>query len=97
MVWMELSRKLKNDAVVGGDSKTPKEAREAFNNLSQNIISLEKQFGHAGEATYYLFFCPMAFNDKGAHWFQETKALSNPFFGKSMLKCGEIKESLKGR
>ncbi len=97
MVWMELSRKLKNDAVAGGDAKTLEEAREAFRDLSQDVISLEKQFGHAGKATYYLLFCSMAFANKGAYWLQENKETRNPFFGKSMLKCGKIKKSFGGR
>ena len=97
MVWMELSQKLKNDAVMGGDAKTLEEVREAFRNLSQNVISLEKQFGHVSKVTYYLLFCPMAFANKGAYWLQENKETRNPFFGRSMLKCGEVKESFKGR
>ncbi len=94
--WMELSRKLKNDAMVGGNAKTLEEAREGFHHLSQNVISLEKKFGHSGPATYYLFFCPMAFANKGAYWLQENETARNPFFGQSMPKCGAVKESLKG-
>ena len=29
--------------------------------------------------------------------FQETEETRNPFFGKSMLKCGKIKKSFGGR
>jgi Cu(I)/Ag(I) efflux system membrane fusion protein len=36
----------------------------------------------------------MAFNNNGAYWVQKTKTINNPYFGASMLKCGEIKEKL---
>lgn len=34
------------------------------------------------------FFCPMAFDDVGADWYQRTTELSNPYFGARMLRCG---------
>ncbi len=36
-------------------------------------------------------FCPMAFDFKGAYWIQTGKEINNPYFGKKMLRCGEIR------
>ncbi|PKL46396.1 MAG: hypothetical protein CVV42_16545 [Candidatus Riflebacteria bacterium HGW-Riflebacteria-2] len=37
-------------------------------------------------------FCPMAFDNKGATWFQSAADLANPYFGASMLKCGSTRK-----
>jgi len=42
--------------------------------------------------TVYLEFCPMADDNKGSFWLSYDKVISNPFFGKSMLTCGEVKK-----
>ncbi len=67
--------------------------REHFEMLSKDVYDLIKAFG-AG-TTIYKDFCPMAFDQKGAFWLSETKAIKNPYFGKGMPECGEVKEELK--
>jgi hypothetical protein len=67
--------------------------RETYAVLSNDFISLIKNEGmKSGEL--YVDFCPMAFNDKGANWISNQKEIVNPYFGKKMLKCGEIKDTL---
>jgi Cu(I)/Ag(I) efflux system membrane fusion protein len=39
----------------------------------------------------------MAFNDAGAYWLSKTSDIKNPYFGKKMLICGEVKDSLDFR
>lgn len=39
---------------------------------------------------YSLAFCPMANNFRGANWVQKGKDINNPYFGASMLTCGEV-------
>jgi Cu(I)/Ag(I) efflux system membrane fusion protein len=39
-------------------------------------------------------YCPMAFNDKGATWLSDEAEIKNPYFGKKMLECGEVTDSL---
>lgn len=70
------------------------DARSMFEEVSKRIITLQKHYGHAGDGARYLAFCPMAFGDKGAYWLQEEEEIRNPYFGASMLKCGEIREEL---
>ena len=37
-------------------------------------------------------FCPMAFDFQGAYWLQRDRTIANPYFGASMLRCGEIQD-----
>jgi hypothetical protein len=67
--------------------------REHFEMLSKDVYDLVKVFG-AGK-TIYKDFCPMAFDQKGAFWLSEIKDIKNPYFGKEMPECGEVKEQLK--
>lgn len=65
--------------------------RAGFKNLSQIFIKLEKQTGYYNFADYYKVYCPMAFDGAGAEWLQNNKNVKNPYLGKSMDTCGEIK------
>ena len=70
------------------------ELRQAFADISEQIIKLQKIYGHqSGEQ--YLAFCPMAFGDNGAYWLQDQEQIANPYFGASMLRCGEIRETFR--
>ena len=73
------------------------EARKAFNGLSQSILLLEQSFGHESSDSYYEIFCPMAFDNSGASWLSKEKDVNNPYFGASMLKCGEVKREFDGK
>lgn len=66
--------------------------REHFDILSQDLYDLVKVAG-SGQ-TLYLDHCPMYNDNKGANWLSETKEIKNPYYGKSMLTCGEVKEVL---
>ena len=35
----------------------------------------------------------MAFDNKGGYWLSETEDIRNPYFGASMLSCGEVKQT----
>jgi hypothetical protein len=45
--------------------------------------------------TLYWDFCPMYNGKKGGTWLSETKEIKNPYLGKKMPACGEIKEVIK--
>ncbi len=66
------------------------EVRKAFDTLSEVFIRIEKAVGHTGDHTTYEMYCPMAFNNTGAAWLQTSNQVLNPYFGESMLRCGEI-------
>ena len=63
-------------------------ARLAFSKMSMGLITYLKQ--HPGErADLEVVFCPMAFNNLGAHWVQRTGEVINPYHGMMMLHCGD--------
>lgn len=77
--------------------ETFEKAREVFGKLSVQVIILEEHYGHIETGNHYLAYCPMAFNDKGAYWLQTDEQISNPYFGASMLRCGEIRETYESK
>jgi Cu(I)/Ag(I) efflux system membrane fusion protein len=68
--------------------------RKAFSNLSDNLYKSIKAFGLGGQYAFY-DYCPMAFNNEGAHWISDQNEIKNPYFGDKMLNCGYVKEKLK--
>jgi Cu(I)/Ag(I) efflux system membrane fusion protein len=67
--------------------------RSAFMALGEALYQSVKQLGADGPTLYYQY-CPMAVGDQGAYWLSKEKEIRNPYFGESMLKCGENKETL---
>jgi len=66
-----------------------KAARTAFKPLSTTLIAAATdQKEKTGR--YYEAFCPMA----GAAWIQADRKVANPYYGASMLTCGEIRKDL---
>lgn len=68
--------------------------RSAYSVMSNDLIALVKKEG-LSNGELYVAFCPMAFNDKGAFWLTPKQEIRNPYFGVKMLKCGEIKDTVK--
>ncbi len=90
--WMELSvplEKIFGKAADAGDIKT---IRADFHIISQQMEKVARYFGSPLKEPLYKQHCPMAFNDTGADWLSEEKAILNPYFGSSMLRCGGVTE-----
>lgn len=66
-----------------------KHQREHFQGLSENIYDLVKAFG--ASTILYKDYCPMA----KAMWLSEIRDIKNPYYGKSMSTCGQVKETMK--
>ena len=64
-------------------STSLKEARVAFEKLSDKAKQLV-----AGQSGYYVVNCPMLKKD----WVQTSEKIGNPYYGKEMAGCGEIKK-----
>jgi len=69
------------------------EVRNAFVNLSNTMISMANTF--KPNETLFVLHCPMANSNKGADWLSSSKEIKNPYYGKAMLTCGEIKDTIK--
>ncbi|MBW6492761.1 MAG: efflux RND transporter periplasmic adaptor subunit [Lentimicrobium sp.] len=68
--------------------------RKAFQSVSVTMIEMTNSFTPLGK-TIYVQHCPMADNNKGADWLSTEKEIKNPYFGSSMLKCGEVTKEIK--
>ncbi len=78
-----------------GESLPPaKSAIAAIRNglpaLTRAMEDYLREFGH-NKSELAKAFCPMAFNDRGAFWFQPDADILNPYFGAEMLHCGVVK------
>ena len=67
--------------------------RSYFSHISEIMYCTIKSFG-LKQGKLYAIFCPMAFEGKGAYWISDSKIIQNPYLGKKMPTCGEIKEEL---
>jgi|SRR2546430_9345599 len=74
---------LRDEGVALVKSSSLKEARVAFETLSDKAKKLV-----AGQAGYYVVNCPMLKKD----WVQNSEKIGNPYYGKEMAGCGEIKK-----
>jgi RND family efflux transporter MFP subunit len=83
-----------DDAAIGAqanavaDAKDIAAARERFKLLSAALIQhLEQKHVQTGQ--YFEAYCDMA----KAGWLQAGRDLRNPYYGKEMLECGEIRRA----
>lgn len=81
---------LVKDATVISESTDLKKQRETFANLSANMATLAKSM-KLSAAPVYQQYCPM----KKAVWLSNDKAIKNPYYGSSMLTCGQVKETIE--
>jgi membrane fusion protein, copper/silver efflux system len=95
-VWMEQYSKLKKDIGQLQTAKDIEKQREIFSALSNQIIKTVETFGLNIE-TVNVAYCPMALDDKGAFWLSKKEEINNPYFGDKMLRCGEVKKTIKAK
>lgn len=92
--WHKLEAEILNSVHGISAAKNLTDARESFSALSADIYELCRKFGASGKFPIYRFFCPMAFNNKGGYWLQNKTGVYNPYFGATMLGCGEKIENV---
>jgi hypothetical protein len=80
---MGASKELLDAAQKLASAATLKDARAQF-----QIVSAELAKQVKGKQGFYIATCPMI---KGSVWVQTTQKIGNPYAGKSMAECGEIK------
>jgi len=79
------------NALVG--EKDLEAKRKSFQMISDAMYDLVRTVRFDKQVVYHQF-CPMAFNDAGAYWLSQSSDIKNPYFGKKMLTCGEVKDSI---
>lgn len=95
--WHDVASKIHKAATAARTAEQLSGVRTAFHDLSKAMIELEAVFGHSGQGVHYEVFCSMAFDNKGASWLQTAAKVQNPYFGSSMLTCGEVTRLHPGR
>ncbi len=88
--FMPLKEKLAFDARHISESKDISHQREHFSALSNNIYKLAKAVKLSAEPVYQAY-CPM----KKMYWLSSEAAIKNPYYGKAMLTCGKVTETIK--
>lgn len=92
--WMTEQPSVQENLDQMSKSENIEELRIAFKPLSASLISISEEFtGYEKEV--YIQFCPMADHNQGAYWLSNQEQITNPYFGRSMLKCGSTKSILK--
>jgi Cu(I)/Ag(I) efflux system membrane fusion protein len=92
-IWMDKNTSLKKHLENVAQAEDIEQARSGFASLSNELTAAIKTFG-ISQGPLYVLKCPMAFEGKGATWLQKDKDTRNPYLGSSMLKCGEIIETI---
>lgn len=87
--WMKVVKKLTADAKSISATTDLKQQRETFKSLSKSTYDLIKV--SSPEQPIYKQYCPMA----DADWLSKEKAVKNPYYGSSMLTCGNVVETIK--
>ena len=59
-------------------------------NFSKNMTAVAKA-NKLSDKPIYEVYCPM----KKASWLSADKAIKNPYYGSSMLTCGEVKSTIE--
>lgn len=88
--FMAAQKKLATDAAPIASSKDIQKQREAFATLSADMAALAKVVKLSSEPVY-VATCPM----KKASWLSSEAAIKNPYYGKQMLTCGKVTETIK--
>jgi Cu(I)/Ag(I) efflux system membrane fusion protein len=91
--WMSLEKEIKASATFISKTADLKKQRNHFKQLSSSITNAIEVFG-INEKVYHQF-CPMADGNKGAYWLSTEEKVINPYFGKAMLTCGEVKQVIE--
>jgi hypothetical protein len=90
--WKTYADKLSFDSRHISESGSIDHQREHFASLSKNVYAVLKAFPVNASPLYWQY-CPM----KKANWLSDKQAIENPYYGKSMLDCGSVKETIKGK
>ena len=86
--------KLFHEVKLIEQSKDVDQQRIYFQGLSNNMYTLVKNIDHA-DMPIYKQYCPMAFDNQGAHWISDAEKVYNPYFGDKMLRCGKVTEVIE--
>lgn len=88
-IWMKYDQEIGSHLERIAHFSYIEELRKAFQGISDGMIGLTNSFKPFGE-TLYVQHCPMVDDFNGAEWLSTEEEIRNPYFGSSMLTCGEV-------
>ena len=91
-LWREEVPSLRAAVETAASAEGIEPLRTAFASISEGMLIIVREFGHDASSNLIEAYCPMAFNDEGAAWLQKGSDIRNPYFGASMLACGDVRE-----
>ncbi len=94
MEYMDLLEKMNSAMETISGSKDIEVQRRAFAAFNNTFYLAVKTFG-LYQGTVYYQFCPMALDNQGATWLSSSEEIRNPYFGESMMNCGETRETFE--
>ena len=88
--FISLQAKLAFDARHISEVKAIDHQREHFASLSSNMYKLAKTIKLSADPVYEVY-CPM----KKTYWLSKDATIKNPYYGKQMLSCGKVVDTIK--
>ncbi len=95
MAWMNDLTSIKDGAEKITTETSLAAQRKIFVGLSKAMANAGMSYAVSFEEPAVVLNCSMAFDGKGADWLQLGDQVRNPYFGKAMLGCGEVKMKMK--
>ena len=92
-LWMQGQQKLSLNLKQIAKSNDLAKQRQSFLQVSEIIHELLQVSKH--ETTVYYQHCPMYEQGKGGHWLSLESTIKNPYYGASMLSCGNNLETIE--
>lgn len=93
-LWVQESMPLKPLIEEIASAKDIDATRKLFKPFSMHMINIAKAFDPM-EKSLFIQHCPMADDFKGADWLSTEDNIMNPYYGESMLTCGEVTDTIK--
>lgn len=90
--FTSIQKKLASDAANIVAAKDINKQRDYFAGFSLNLYSLAKMVKLSDQPIYHAY-CPM----KKMYWLSNEKSIENPYYGKMMLTCGNITETINSQ
>jgi len=95
MAWMNDVAPIKDGSAKIAAETDLTAQRKIFEGLSKTMAKAAMAYAISFEEPAVLMNCSMAFEGKGADWLQLGETVRNPYFGKSMLGCGDVKMKME--
>jgi Cu(I)/Ag(I) efflux system membrane fusion protein len=95
--WVEQSTKMGEWLKAMKDADGIDKMRLSLDSLTDALANTLEVFGVTPDPPIYEAHCPMALDGEGAEWLQRGTEVRNPYFGQSMLSCGEVVRQVGAR